>query len=107
MKIANERLGNKRVESHWIPTHMLYHDFKKLRWINLLTNYSKRKTLVRSFHFIANTPAKQPKILIVKKEKQNMKEIKSEQEFKDIIASEEPVVVKFFTTWCPDCVRVK
>ncbi|PFZ88829.1 thiol reductase thioredoxin, partial [Bacillus pseudomycoides] len=25
----------------------------------------------------------------------------------DIIASEEPVVVKFFTTWCPDCVRVK
>ncbi|MZF01837.1 thioredoxin, partial [Bacillus anthracis] len=27
-----------------------------------------------------------------------MKEIKSEQEFKDIIASEEPVVVKFFTT---------
>ena len=36
-----------------------------------------------------------------------MKEIKSEEEFKDIIASEEPVVVKFFTTWCPDCVRVK
>ena len=29
-----------------------------------------------------------------------MKEIKTEQEFKDIIASEEPVVVKFFTTWC-------
>jgi thiol-disulfide isomerase/thioredoxin len=43
----------------------------------------------------------------VKKEQQNMKEIKAEQEFKDIIASEEPVVVKFFTTWCPDCVRVK
>ncbi|CAI8903167.1 Thioredoxin-like protein YdbP [Bacillus sp. IT-79MI2] len=36
----------------------------------------------------------------------NMKEIKSEKEFKDIIASEEPVVVKFFTTWCPDCVRM-
>ncbi|WHT92031.1 MULTISPECIES: thioredoxin family protein [Bacillus cereus group] len=35
-----------------------------------------------------------------------MREIKSEQEFKDIIASEEPVVVKFFTTWCPDCVRM-
>ena len=35
-----------------------------------------------------------------------MKEIKTEQEFKDIIASEEPVVVKFFTTWCPDCVRM-
>jgi len=37
----------------------------------------------------------------------NMKEIKSEKELKDIIASEEPVVVKFFTTWFPDCVRVK
>ncbi|PGY20331.1 hypothetical protein COE16_14455 [Bacillus cereus] len=24
-----------------------------------------------------------------------------------MIASEEPVVVKFFTTWCPDCVRMK
>ncbi|HFU7085150.1 thioredoxin family protein [Bacillus tropicus] len=36
----------------------------------------------------------------------NMKEIKSDKEFKDIIASEEPVVVKFFTTWCPDCVRM-
>ncbi|PED92472.1 hypothetical protein COL64_05980 [Bacillus toyonensis] len=23
------------------------------------------------------------------------------------MASEEPVVVKFFTTWCPNCVRVK
>ena len=30
-----------------------------------------------------------------------MKEIKSEQEFKDIIASEEPVVVKFFTNMVP------
>ncbi|MZE90141.1 thiol reductase thioredoxin, partial [Bacillus anthracis] len=28
-----------------------------------------------------------------------MREIKSDKEFKDIIASEEPVVVKFFTTW--------
>lgn len=65
-----------------------------------------QKTFVRSFRFKANTPTNQPKILIVKKEKQNMKEIKSEQEFKDIIASEEPVVVKFFTTWCPDCVRM-
>lgn len=65
-----------------------------------------KKTLVKSFRFTANTPTNQPKILIVKKEKQNMKEIKSEQEFKDIIASEEPVVVKFFTTWCPDCVRM-
>ncbi|MZF01703.1 thiol reductase thioredoxin, partial [Bacillus anthracis] len=27
-----------------------------------------------------------------------MREIKSDKEFKDIIASEEPVVVKFFTT---------
>ncbi|MEH7460443.1 thiol reductase thioredoxin, partial [Bacillus sp. JJ1127] len=27
-----------------------------------------------------------------------MREIKSDKEFKDIIASEEPVVIKFFTT---------
>ena len=35
-----------------------------------------------------------------------MKEIKSEQELKTSSQSEEPVVVKFFTTWCPDCVRM-
>ncbi|MBO9129293.1 thioredoxin family protein [Bacillus sp. 165] len=35
-----------------------------------------------------------------------MKTITTEKEFREIIAGENPVVVKFYTTWCPDCVRM-
>ncbi|CAM5791484.1 MULTISPECIES: thioredoxin family protein [Brevibacillus] len=35
-----------------------------------------------------------------------MKEIKTEAEFQEQIAQEKPVVVKFYTDWCPDCHRI-
>lgn len=35
-----------------------------------------------------------------------MVEIKTEDAFQQAIAQEKPVVVKFFTTWCPDCHRI-
>ncbi len=35
-----------------------------------------------------------------------MQEIKTEAEFEQAIASTKPVVVKFFTDWCPDCHRI-
>ncbi|UFJ60525.1 thioredoxin family protein [Brevibacillus sedimenti] len=35
-----------------------------------------------------------------------MKEIKTEAEFEQAIASEKPVVVKFYTDWCSDCHRI-
>jgi thioredoxin 1 len=35
-----------------------------------------------------------------------MKTIESEQEFYDVIAGDQVTVVKFFTTWCPDCKRL-
>jgi len=35
-----------------------------------------------------------------------MKEIKTEAEFEQAIASRKPVVVKFYTDWCPDCHRI-
>jgi thioredoxin-like negative regulator of GroEL len=35
-----------------------------------------------------------------------MKEIRTEAEFEQAIASEKPVVVKFYTDWCPDCHRI-
>ncbi|MGZ0053283.1 thioredoxin family protein [Brevibacillus gelatini] len=35
-----------------------------------------------------------------------MREIKTEAEFEQAIASSKPVVVKFFTDWCPDCHRI-
>lgn len=35
-----------------------------------------------------------------------MREIKSEAEFQEAIASAKPVVVKFYTDWCPDCHRI-
>jgi thiol-disulfide isomerase/thioredoxin len=28
------------------------------------------------------------------------------EQFEKAIASEKPMVVKFFTTWCPDCMRM-
>ncbi|MEV9641411.1 thioredoxin family protein [Mammaliicoccus sciuri] len=35
-----------------------------------------------------------------------MKEIKSTEEFNNIIASDNPVLVKFEADWCPDCKRM-
>lgn len=35
-----------------------------------------------------------------------MKEIKTQAEFDQAIASSKPVVVKFYTDWCPDCHRI-
>ena len=35
-----------------------------------------------------------------------MKEITSVEQFNEIINSDEKVVVKFYTNWCPDCVRL-
>ncbi|WP_340392176.1 thioredoxin family protein [Macrococcoides caseolyticum] len=35
-----------------------------------------------------------------------MRTISQYEEFKEIIASEEPVVIKFFADWCPDCTRM-
>ncbi len=35
-----------------------------------------------------------------------MKEIKTQSEFDQAIASDKPVVVKFYTDWCPDCHRI-
>lgn len=35
-----------------------------------------------------------------------MKEIQTLDEFNEIIQSKETVIVKFFTTWCPDCTRM-
>lgn len=37
---------------------------------------------------------------------ERMKSIQSAAEFREISNSETPVVVKFYTTWCPDCVRL-
>lgn len=35
-----------------------------------------------------------------------MREIKTEAEFEQAIASDRLVVVKFYTDWCPDCHRI-
>lgn len=35
-----------------------------------------------------------------------MEHIKTEEEFNEVISSEEPVIVKFFADWCPDCKRM-
>ncbi|ASJ53489.1 MULTISPECIES: thioredoxin family protein [Brevibacillus] len=35
-----------------------------------------------------------------------MREIKTEAEFEQVIAATKPVIVKFFTDWCPDCHRI-
>ncbi|MFM1655571.1 thioredoxin family protein [Brevibacillus sp. B_LB10_24] len=35
-----------------------------------------------------------------------MKEIHTQAEFDQAIASSKPVVVKFYTDWCPDCHRI-
>ncbi|AIF42368.1 thioredoxin family protein [Virgibacillus sp. SK37] len=35
-----------------------------------------------------------------------MEHIKTEEQFNEIIQSEEPVIIKFFADWCPDCKRM-
>ncbi|MFS0881964.1 thioredoxin family protein [Metabacillus niabensis] len=35
-----------------------------------------------------------------------MEQLKSKEEFQQFISSQEPVVVKFVTDWCPDCKRM-
>jgi thioredoxin-like negative regulator of GroEL len=35
-----------------------------------------------------------------------MREIKTEAEFQEVIQSAKPLVVKFYTDWCPDCHRI-
>ncbi|ENH96378.1 thioredoxin [Gracilibacillus halophilus YIM-C55.5] len=35
-----------------------------------------------------------------------MKSIESVEQFNEIIASEQPVIIKFFADWCPDCKRM-
>ncbi len=35
-----------------------------------------------------------------------MREIKAQAEFDEAIQSTKPVVVKFYTDWCPDCHRI-
>ncbi|QXE02216.1 thioredoxin family protein [Terribacillus sp. DMT04] len=35
-----------------------------------------------------------------------MEHINTKERFNEVIASEEPVIVKFFADWCPDCKRM-
>ncbi|MFZ3578894.1 thioredoxin family protein [Virgibacillus sp. DJP39] len=35
-----------------------------------------------------------------------MKQIKSVDNFNEVIQSEKPVIIKFFADWCPDCKRM-
>lgn len=35
-----------------------------------------------------------------------MKQILSEDQFNEVISSSQPVIVKFFAGWCPDCSRM-
>jgi thioredoxin-like negative regulator of GroEL len=35
-----------------------------------------------------------------------LKELQTAEQFQEAIAGEQPVIVKFYTTWCPDCVRL-
>ncbi|PAD20221.1 thioredoxin family protein [Terribacillus saccharophilus] len=35
-----------------------------------------------------------------------MEQINTKEKFKEVIVSEEPVIVKFFADWCPDCTRM-
>jgi thioredoxin-like negative regulator of GroEL len=40
------------------------------------------------------------------KEECMMELIKSAEKFNELISGDQPVVVKFFTDWCPDCRRM-
>lgn len=35
-----------------------------------------------------------------------MEEIKTSDQFEQLIAGSEPVIVKFYAGWCPDCTRM-
>lgn len=35
-----------------------------------------------------------------------MKELQTVEQFQEVISGEKPVIVKFYTTWCPDCARM-
>ena len=35
-----------------------------------------------------------------------MKELQSTEQFEAVISGENAVIVKFYTTWCPDCTRM-
>ncbi|UGB31176.1 thioredoxin family protein [Metabacillus sp. B2-18] len=35
-----------------------------------------------------------------------MEHVKTEDQFQELINGNEPVVLKFFTDWCPDCKRM-
>ncbi|PAD34577.1 thioredoxin family protein [Terribacillus saccharophilus] len=35
-----------------------------------------------------------------------MERINTKEKFTEVIMSEEPVIVKFFADWCPDCTRM-
>jgi thiol-disulfide isomerase/thioredoxin len=35
-----------------------------------------------------------------------VKEITSVEQFNEIIGKDQPVIVKFYATWCPDCTRM-
>lgn len=35
-----------------------------------------------------------------------MEEIKTSDQFEQLVASSEPVIVKFYAGWCPDCTRM-
>ncbi|MFP7255742.1 thiol reductase thioredoxin [Virgibacillus sp. 7505] len=35
-----------------------------------------------------------------------MEQINTREKFDEVIVSEEPVIVKFFADWCPDCTRM-
>ncbi|PKR83932.1 thioredoxin family protein [Heyndrickxia camelliae] len=35
-----------------------------------------------------------------------MEEVKSLETFEQLISSDEPVIMKFFAGWCPDCTRM-
>lgn len=35
-----------------------------------------------------------------------MEQVKTQDQFQELITSKEPVVLKFFTDWCPDCKRM-
>jgi thioredoxin-like negative regulator of GroEL len=35
-----------------------------------------------------------------------LKELQTPEQFQEVISGEKPVIVKFYTTWCPDCTRM-
>lgn len=35
-----------------------------------------------------------------------MERINTKEKFEEVIVSEEPIIVKFFADWCPDCTRM-